>query len=234
MRGIFAKEWRHLFKTMTGYVFVAMYLALSGAVFSMSNLLSQSGDIKSYFSVFNTVSVLIFPILTMGAFSEERKQRTDELLLTSPVSLTAIVGGKFLATLAAFLLPMAITISYPVILGVFGVHALAATIGNYVGLMLLACACIAMGQFLSLLTDSQFVAAMMTYCVFALFLLAGMGVALVTDPLLQRVVAFFAIARHTEGFSYGVFEAAEAVYFLSVTGLFLFLSVYVLERRRLA
>ena len=233
MNGLFVKEWHHLFKTMTGYVFVAMYLALSGAVFAITNLFPQSGDIKSYFSMFNTVAVLIVPILTMGSFSEERKQKTEELLLTLPVPLTAVVLGKYLATLTIFLVPMASTLVYPLILSIFGVDALAATAGNYLGLLLLAGACIAMGQFLSLLTDSQFVSAMMTYSLFTLCIFAGTVTSMVTDPFLKGALSFLAIAKHSEGFSYGVFEAVEAVYYLSVTALFLFLNVYVLERRRL-
>lgn len=235
MKGIMLKEWNHYGKTMKGYVFAAMYLALSGAVFTMANLLSQSGDIKSYFSVFFTVSVLLVPILTMGAFSEERKQKTEELLLTSPVSLTAIVMGKFFATLAVFMIPTAITLIYPAILGSYGFHAPGATLGSYGGLMLLGAACIAIGLLLSLLTDSQFVAAMMTYSLFALLLFAGSGAALLgNSPLAVEVLSFIAIASHCAGFTYGVFELTEAIYFLSVTALFLFLCVYVLERRRLA
>ena len=234
MKGLLRKEWTHLFQTMTGYVFVAMYLALSGAVFTLSNLLSQSGDIKSYFSIFTTVSVLICPILTMGSFSEERKQKTDELLLTAPVSLTSVVISKFLATLSVFLLPMLVTLAYPALLAAYGASAPMVTLGNYVGLTLLAAACIAIGQFLSMLTDSQFVAAMMTYSVFALLLLAGAGVTMVSDPAAQKALRFLAIAAHCEGFSYGVFDWTQAVYFISIAALFLFLGVTVLERRRLA
>ncbi|HNW87207.1 MAG TPA: ABC transporter [Candidatus Limiplasma sp.] len=234
MKGLFCKEWNHLFKTMTGYVFIALYLALSGAVFTLTCLLAQSGDIKSYFSVFNTVSVLLFPILTMGLFSEERKQKTDELLLTAPVTLTSVVMGKFLATLSVFLLPMLVTLCYPAVLYLFGVRALAVTVGNYLGLLLLASACIALGEFLSLLTDSQFVAAMTTYAVFGLLLLAGSATSMVSNPTLQAALAFLAITTHCQGFAYGVFDLMEAVYFLSVTALFLFLSVYMLERRRLS
>jgi len=234
MKGLFCKEWNHLFKTMTGYVFIALYLALSGAVFTLTCLLAQSGDIKSYFSVFNTVSVLLFPILTMGLFSEERKQKTDELLLTAPVTLTSVVMGKFLATLSVFLLPMLVTLCYPAVLYLFGVRALAVTVGNYLGLLLLASACIALGEFLSLLTDSQFVAAMTSYAVFGLLLLAGSATSMVSNPTLQAALAFLAITTHCQGFAYGVFDLMEAVYFLSVTALFLFLSVYMLERRRLS
>lgn len=234
MIGVFKKEWGHYFKTITGYVFIAMYLALSGAVFTMTNLLSQSADIKSYFSLFNTLSVFLFPILTMSLFSEEQRQKTDELLFTAPVTLTSVVVGKFLATLCVFLLPMAVTFVYPAILAGFGVSALMETIGNYLALTLLAMACIAIGEFLSLLTDSQFVAAMMTYCIFALLLFANMGRSMVSAGIIQDLLSFVAITAHCEGFSYGVFDLTQAVYFLLVTALFLYLSVFKLEYRRLS
>ncbi|NLA53050.1 MAG: ABC transporter permease subunit [Clostridiales bacterium] len=234
MRGIFAKEWRHYFKTMTGYAFVAMYLALSGAVFTFTNLLAQDGDIKSYFSLFTTVAILLFPILTMGIFAEERKQKTDELLLTSPVTMTAIVLGKFLAMFTVFLIPMFITLIYPAVLLFYGAGAFAETAGNYAGLMLLSMACIAIGQFISLLSESQFVCAILTYAVFALLLFAGQAMSLVSHPVLKSTLSFLAITGHSNGFSYGVFDLTQLVYFLSISALFLSLSVFVLERRRLA
>lgn len=233
MKGIFRKEYGHYFKTMTGYAFIAMYLALSGAVFTLTNLIPQSGDIKSYFSFFTTVAILLFPILTMGIFAEERKQKTDELLLTSPVTITAIVLGKFLAMLTVFFIPMLITLTYPAILRVYGAAPLMETAGNYAGLVLLSLACIAIGQFISLLSESQFVCAIVTYSVFALLLFAGQAKTLANLPVLTPVLSFFAIAGHMEGFSYGVFNLTEIVYFLSIAALFLSLSIFVLERRRL-
>lgn len=234
MTGIFKKEWGHYFKTMTGFVFIAMYLALSGAVFTMTNLLSQSADIKSYFSVFTTYVIFLFPILTMSIFSEERRQKTDELLFTAPVSLTAVVLGKFFATLCVFLLPMLLTLVYPLTLSFFGVSAVFETAGNYLGLAMLAMACIAIGEFLSLLTDSQFVAAMMTYSIFALLLFAGMAIPMVPQGILSSLLSFFAVTTHCSGFSYGVFDLTQIVYFFSITALFLYLSVFVLEYRRLS
>ena len=234
MNGIFKKEWGHYFKTMTGYAFIALYLALSGAVFTFTNLLAQDGDIKSYFSLFTTVVILLFPILTMGIFAEERKQKTDELLLTAPVTMTAIVMGKFLAMFTVLLIPMLITLIYPIVLRAYGAGALIETAGNYIGLMLLSLACLAIGQFVSLLSESQFVCAILTYAVFALLLFAGQAETLVNHLVFHAVVSFLAIAGHSKGFSYGVFDLTQVVYFLSITALFLTLSVFVLERRRLA
>lgn len=234
MKGIFRKEYGHYFKTMTGYAFIAMYLALSGAVFTLTNLLARNGDIKSYFSLFTTVSVLLFPILTMGVFAEERKQKTDELLFTSPVTLRAIVLGKYMAMLVVLLIPMAVTFIYPVILRFFGAGAFIETAGNYIGLLLLSMACIAIGQFISTLTESQFVSAIVTYSIFALLLFAASGTTFTNQPVLSALLSFLAIAKHSDGFSYGVFDLMEVIYFVSITVFFVSLSVFVLENRRLA
>jgi len=99
---------------------------------------------------------------------------------------------------------------------------------------MLAMACIAIGEFLSLLTDSQFVAAMMTYSIFALLLFAGMAIPMAPQGILSSVLSFLAITTHCQGFSYGVFDLTQVVYFLSITALFLYLSVFVLEYRRLS
>lgn len=234
MNGIFMKEVRHYFKTMTGYAFIGLYLAISGAVFTLTNLIAQNSDIKSYFSSFTSVAILLFPILTMGVFSEERKQKTDELLLTSPVTMTAIVMGKFLAMLMVFFIPMMMTLLYPGILAYFGAGSFLETAGNFVGLMLLSLACLAIGQFISLLGESQFVCAILTYAIFALLLFAGQAQKLVSVSFWRTLLSFLAIAGHSEGFSYGVFDLTQIVYFLSITALFLSLSVFVLECRRLA
>ena len=234
MKGIYKKEMSQYFHSMGGYVFIAMYLALSGILFTTLNLLPQNGDIKVYFSSAAILCMLLLPILTMRLFADERKQKTDELLLTAPVSLTAIVLGKFLATLTVFLLPLAVTGMYPVILLFFGVSAPWISVGNMLGMLLLGAALIAIGLFLSMQTDSQFVAAILTYSLFALFFLAGSAGTLAGDTLIADIFRFVAIAEHCKGLSYGVFPLADVLYYLSITGLFLFLGVYTLERRRLA
>ncbi len=234
MMGIYRKEMTHSFQTLKGYIFIAMYLALSGVVFASTNLMAQSGDIKLYFSQFTTWFVFLLPILTMGTFSEERKQKTEELLLTAPITRTQVVMEKYLATLSVFLIPYVITFVYPLILGYYGQFQLSETIGNYVGLLLMASAMIAMGQLISLITDSQCVAAILTYALFSLLTQLTSIQTMLTDATLRALASFFDITYHCYGFSYGVFEWMEVVYFVSITALFLFLSIFVLERRRLS
>jgi len=233
MSGVFFKELRHNFRTLTGYVFIAIYLALSGAIFWTVNLLRQSGDIRATFSNMMTVLVFLIPILTMGLFADERRQKTDELLLTAPVTLTGVVLGKFLAAWVTFFIPLAISMVQPIILaGLGSAQPLTALVGC-LGFGLLGGCLIAIGLFLSMLTDSAFVAAVFTYAVFALTLFAQSASGWFGSAFWEKALWLVAIPTHFEGFNYGVFRVADALYFLTTTALFLFLSVSVLERRRL-
>ena len=234
MKGIYRKEMSQYFHSLSGFIFIAMYLALSGVLFTTLNLLAQNGDIKVYYSAAVILCMLLIPILTMRLFSDERKQKTDTLLLTSPVSLTTIILGKFGATFTVFLIPLAISGIYPVILLFMGVSAPWIFLGNLLGMMLLGAALIAIGLFLSMQTDSQFIAAVLTYSLFVLSFLAGSATTFTGNPILLGILRFVAIAEHCRGLSYGVFPLADILYYLSITALFLFLGVYTLERKRLA
>lgn len=234
MRGVFRKELRQYFHTMTGYAFIAMFLCVAGAMFVTGNLLSQRGEITAFFANASTLLLYLLPILTMRMYAEERKQRTDELLLTAPVSLVTVMLSKFLAAFCVFLMPLAATLIYPAVLAAYGFWEPMTVVGNYAGCMLLAAALIAMGQFISVLTDSQFVAAIVTYSLFSLLAIAGNVSAAATNEWARAVLHFVALPAHMTGFSYGVFNLAEAIYYLSITALFLFGSVYVLQRKRVA
>lgn len=234
MWGVCRKELRQYFHTMTGYAFIAMFLCITGSIFIIGNLLSQNGNIAVFFSSMSSVLLYLLPILTMRMYAEEKKQRTDELLLTAPISLAAVMIGKFGAAFIVFMLPFLCILLYPVILASFGFWEPMMVLGNYVGCMLLAAALIAIGQFISVLTDSQFVAAIVTYSIFTLLAIAGNVSASISVEPLREMLQFVAVTAHMTGFSYGVFSLAEVVYYLSITSLFLFGCVYLLQRKRVA
>ena len=102
MIAVFKRELRSYFTGVVGYVFLASFLAVSAAVFSYTTLFSMSADVTAYFTFMLLFSAIILPILTMKSFSEERKMRTEQLLMTSPVSITGVVVGKFLASYVMF------------------------------------------------------------------------------------------------------------------------------------
>lgn len=234
MKGVYRKELRQYFHSMTGYAFIAMFLCISGVVFTVGNLIPQNGKITVFFSSFSSVMLYLLPILTMRVYAEEKKQRTDELLMTAPVSAACVMAGKFLAAFTVFLIPLAGTLLYPAVLARFGFWEGAAVLGNYAGCMLLGAALIAIGQFISVLSESQFVAAIVTYSLFTLLSIAGNMSASAGSPALRALLRFAAVPAHMDGFSWGVFPLADAVYYLSVALLFLLGCVYVLQRKRVA
>lgn len=232
MQGIIKKEWNQYFKSMTGYIFFAIFLMITGVYFVMGNLMSQNGDIKTFFSSIFSVIMFLIPILTMRSFSEEKKQKTDELLFTSPVRITTVILGKFFATFFVFLAALCFTLLYAVILSVLGASDPAVTVGNYVGIALMAAAFISIGLFISVQTESQLVSAIVTYGVLLLLYLMNSAKAFL-DGIAGQLAGFLAVTGHFEEFTYGIFNPVHVVYYVSITVLFLFLSVYSLESRRL-
>lgn len=232
MSCIIKKEFNHYFHCLTGYIYAGVFLLLAGFYFVMGNLVSQNGDIKTFFSSFNSVMMFLLPILTMRLFSEERKNRTDELLLTSPVPITGLVLGKFFATLLFFLAVLAVTLLYPLTLRILGAGAFMDTLGNYLGLVLMVGAFIAVGLFVSVLTENQVISAVITYSVLLLLYVLD-TVESLSAGIAGTLAGFVSLRAHYEGFTYGIVDLADIVFYLSFTALFLFFSVFVLERRRI-
>ena len=178
------------------------------------------------------IVMFIIPVLTMKTFSEERRQKTDQALLTSPVSLTEIVLGKFLGAFTIYGLCCAIFLVYGVVISFFAQPQWSVVLCTLLGMLLLGMAIIAMNIFISSLTESMVVAAVV-----------GMAAGLVIDtmssfsklvpiPWVQFVLEKIDFLNYYTNFTYGILSIVDVIFFLSVTGLFLFFTVRVLERRR--
>jgi len=166
MLTIYKKELRSYFTSMIGYVFIAFFLVIIGINFLFTNLIGGYANFEYALSGIVFIFVLLVPLLTMRLIAEENKQKTDQLLLTSPISARAIILGKFFAVFTIFLIVMAITCTYPLILVKFGTVSLATAYATIVGFTLLGGAYLAMGLFFSALSDSQVVAAIISFIVF--------------------------------------------------------------------
>lgn len=233
MNAIFRKELRSTFASWTGYVYLAVFSLFSGFIFTTGNLLSQNGDIKSYFASICSVLVFLVPILTMRVFAEERKLRTLQLLFTMPVSLGDIVVGKFLATLTVLCIGLLPTLAFPLVLAWYGNFEGAVIAGNYLGLIMLVSACIAMGLFISALTENQLIAAVVTYALLLVLWLPDMsGQDAAAGGM--RLLAYLSLNRHFTGFTHGIFDPADIVFFASLTLLFLAFCVLTLDARQTA
>ncbi len=171
MLAIYKKELRSYFTSMIGYVFIAFFLVIIGIWFTFQNLLYGSANFEQTLSSITFIFVLLTPLLTMRIMAEENKQKTDQLLLTSPLSANEIVIGKLLAVFTVFAVAMVITCFYPLILNEFGRVPLASAYASILGFTMLGAAYLSIGMYISSLIDSQVVAAVISFIVFLLTLL---------------------------------------------------------------
>ena len=166
MLAIYRKELKSYFTSMIGYVFIAFFLAIIGLFFYLQNLLGQNPRFETTLTGITFIFVLLTPIITMRLMAEENKQKTDQLLYTSPLTAGAIVIGKFLAVFSLYLVVIAIICLYPIILTQFGEIALAPAYSSIFGFSMLGGAYLAIGLFISSLTESQVVAAVISFLTF--------------------------------------------------------------------
>jgi ABC-2 type transport system permease protein len=165
MLAIYKKELKSYFTSMTGYVFIAFFLVIIGIYFVVYNMINLYANFEYVLNGVSFVFVLLVPILTMRIMAEEQRQKTDQLLYTSPLPVSKIIIGKFLAVLTIFLVVMAVICLYPLILLQFGTIPLKIAYGSILGFSLLGAAYIAIGLFISSLTESQVVAAVVSFVV---------------------------------------------------------------------
>lgn len=163
MTAIYKKELRSYLTSMIGYVFIAFILAIVGLYFGAINMSSAWPRIGDTLSNATFIFLITVPILTMRVIAEERRQKTDQLLLTSPVKVGQIVTGKYLALVSIFLIPVIVICFYPLVLRKFGAISLGMSYTSILGFLLLGCAEIAVGVFLSSVTESQVIAAVLAF-----------------------------------------------------------------------
>lgn len=163
MRAIYKREFQSYFRSMTGNVFVALLVVFTGIYFMAYNL--NMG--YPYFSYSLAGSLMVYlvaiPILTMRSFSEERKNKTDQLLLTAPISLFKVILGKYLAMISVLAIPMVIFCLFPLIIKMQGTAYLGIDYLSILVFYLLGCVYVAIGMFISSLTESQIIASISTF-----------------------------------------------------------------------
>ena len=176
MTAIYKRELRSYLTSMIGYIFIFFILLLTGIYFSAYQLSAAYPKFEYTLSALTFVFLISVPILTMRILAEERKQKTDQLLLTSPVSVEKIVMGKYLALVTVFAIPMAIICFYPLLMTKFGTVSLGMAYTAILGFFLLGCANLAIGVFISSLTESQVIAAVLTFILlFAFYMMNGIS-----------------------------------------------------------
>lgn len=176
MTAVYKRELKSYLTSMIGYLFIFFILVLAGIYFSAYQLSSAYPKFEYTMSALTFVFLISVPILTMRVLAEERKQKTDQLLLTSPVSVKGIVMGKYLALVTVFAIPMAVMCTYPLIMSKFGTISYKGAYTAILGFFLLGCANIAIGVFFSSITESQVIAAVLTFVfLFAFYMMNGIS-----------------------------------------------------------
>lgn len=176
MTAIYKRELKSYLTSMVGYLFIFFVLVLTGIYFSAYQLSAAYPKFETTLSAVTFVFLIGVPILTMRVLAEERKQKTDQLLLTAPVSVGNIVTGKYLALVTVYAIPILVLCTYPLIMSKFGTVDFGTAYTAILGFFLLGCANIAVGLFMSALTESQVIAAVLTFVLlFAFYMMNGIS-----------------------------------------------------------
>lgn len=236
MKAIYKRELASYFKSMTGYVFMFFVFLIVGIYFFAYNLNMGYPSMNVTFNSITFVFLIAIPVLTMRVLSEERKQKTDQLLLTAPVSIEKIVFGKYLALITVYLVPIAIICVYPLIMRQFGEISFAQNYTAILGFFLLGAANIAVGMFISSLTDNQIIAAVLTFVVmFLSYIMSGLESFLpssMSDGIIVKIMEACNMDGHFQAFIEGTFDVTAVIYFLSVMAVFIFLTTQTMKKRR--
>lgn len=231
MNAIRKHDFHSFFRSPLGYVYVGVFAAIANLIFFASCVLSSSSDLTSPFSFLLTVLLFLTPILTMRLFSEEYRQGTDRLLFTAPVAVWEIVLGKFLAALGVIVCCLLVTVPWLVILIVAGTPAWATIFGCYAAILCAVMVFLSIGLFLSSVTESQLIAAVLSFALFlGLYLVDAVSSA--ATGTLATILDWFSVFTRYDTFMSAQFSFSNLIYFLSLTVLFLFFTARVLERRR--
>lgn len=285
MRAIYKKELKSYFSSMMGYIFIFFILLVTGIYFTAYNINSAYPKLDYTLNAVLFVFLVAVPVLTMKILADERRLKTDQLLLTSPVNVWNIVLGKFFALVTIYAIPVVVICLYPLIMSQFGTVSMFEAYTVILGFFLLGCADIAIGVYISSVTESQVIAAVITFGVlFVSFVMEGISqffstaavtslicymvlvviLALIIQNMfasktiavavgaageiillvvyavkstafesgIQKFLSIFNLAGHFDNFASGILDLSGALYFISIIGVCMMLTVQSILKRR--
>lgn len=232
MSAIYKRELNAYFTSPIAYVVYAV-AALFGGIFFMGVVLEpDTTDMTYVFIYMVSIVVILIPILTMRLFSEEKNKKTEQGLLTAPVNLFQIVMGKYLAAVTVYAIMLVLFVIYGIIISFFAAPSWITIISNIIGLLLFGMALISIGTFVSSLTESQIVAAIISIGVGLLIYYMDRLASSINVDFIKTILSAISLTTPYQNFAVGIIKLSDVVFFLSVPVLFNFLTIRVLERRR--
>ena len=232
MNTVRRREMQGYFYTPVGYVFIGVFLTVSSVLFYMQILRQRSGDLPGFISQMCYLWMLLSPVLTMRLLAEEKQKKTDQLLLTSPVSLPGIVMGKYLAAVTVLLMTAGLTLLFVLVVALYGRVYPAELTVNYLGFILQGCAFAAMDLFLSGCAATPVTAAVLAFGANFLMWILDLLENAVQAEWLSEAMRFLSLYRRTEPFMMGQLSFAGILFDLSFIAAFLALTVWHLDRKR--
>ena len=224
---------RSYFTGVIGYVFLVLFLALGGGIFSLTTLFSMSANPSNFFTYMLIFFAVMLPLLTMKSFSEERKTKTEQLLLTAPVSITGMVIGKFLAAFTMFFGAFFVNCLYFLFLYRYAEVKTAVLLGSFIAMVLVGMTFICIGLFVSALTENQLSAAVGTMSIILVFLAVGIINSLLPSSFwLRYVFDCVSIFSRFQTYVNGYFDIASVLYYVSISAVFIYLTIRIYDRRR--
>lgn len=223
MWAVIKKEVKSYFLSPIGYIFIGLFLLMSSVFFYLDVVTYGSAQFENMFYSATTILTFIVPVLTMRMFAEERKSGTEQLLYTSPKSITQIVMGKFLASMIVIFATAILTLLYFVILSFLGTPHLQTALVTLLGFIMLSMAYISFGMFASSITENQIIAGVITIGFFIItwFL-----------PDFSEALSTFSLINMFNKFPSGLIALEEIVAYVSFSTLFILLTILVLQRRK--
>ena len=237
MTAIFKRELYSYFISPVGYIFITVFLLVSGALFTFTNIQANAdADVASYFMFIIFTFIVLIPLLTMRSLSEERKTKTEQMLLTSPVSLTGMIFAKFLAAFVLFTSTLLVSCLNFYVLYKYAANPgqtnTAVLIGNVISIILIGSAFIAIGMFISAMTENQLTAAIISIATILFLLISGALSGSIGNTVVRYVLDFLSIFSRFTAFTYGIFDISSIIYYASIVIIFLFLTIRIYEIRR--
>lgn len=225
MWAIYRKELKSYFLSPIGYIVIGIFLFVFSVFFYLTTVATGSVDLGAlyYYAALYGLMIIV-PILTMRMFAEERKTGTEQLILTSPVSMTGVVIGKLLAAITIICITLVISLGYFLIVNYFGSPNIAVVLVSILGYILISAAALSLGMFASSITENQIIAGVITiaFLIMSLFM-----------QDLNSVFSNLAIMNFYQDFPSGVISLSEIVGLISFTGMFIAFTIIVMQRRKL-
>jgi ABC-2 type transport system permease protein len=232
MGAVYRREISAYFTSSIAYVFLAVFYLISGISFYQVCIVNSTTDMSGIFAMVFMVLLFLIPILTMRLYSEDKKQKTEQCLLTAPISLGGMVMGKFFAALTLYVCGISVFFVYGLILSYFGTVSWIILLSNWIALFLLGAAFISVGSFISALTENQVVAAVGGFMCLIMLWLIDTFAKLIKIGFISKILLDLSFYSKYSEFTSGLFNLSSVLFFISTAAIFNFLTVRIYEKRR--